>query len=253
MVYSTGKMLVGEADFMNIYPAIDMVEGRAVRLRQGRSDDMTVYGDPLMMARQFYGEGAQYLHMVDLDGAFTGEGGNKALALSIARQVPIKIQLGGGIRDMDTITRLLEGGIERVILGTAALRNPELVLRAIEKFGCERVVIGIDAREGRVAVQGWVEGSDVTPLELAQKMRAAGAKYIVYTDIARDGMLSGPNLENTRELVEKSGMSIIASGGVSAPEDVERVRDLGCEGAIIGKALYEGRITLGQALRIARG
>lgn len=238
---------------MNIYPAIDMVEGRAVRLRQGRSDDMTVYGDPLMMARQFYGEGAQYLHMVDLDGAFTGEGGNKALALSIARQVPIKIQLGGGIRDMDTITRLLEGGIERVILGTAALRNPELVLRAIEKFGCERVVIGIDAREGRVAVQGWVEGSDVTPLELAQKMRAAGAKYIVYTDIARDGMLSGPNLENTRELVEKSGMSIIASGGVSAPEDVERVRDLGCEGAIIGKALYEGRITLGQALRIARG
>lgn len=238
---------------MNIYPAIDMVEGRAVRLRQGRSDDMTVYGDPLMMARQFYGEGAQYLHMVDLDGAFTGEGGNKALALSIARQVPIKIQLGGGIRDMDTVTRLLEGGIERVILGTAALRNPELVLRAIEKFGCERVVIGIDAREGRVAVQGWVEGSDVTPLELAQKMRAAGAKYIVYTDIARDGMLSGPNLENTRELVEKSGMSIIASGGVSAPEDVERVRDLGCEGAIIGKALYEGRITLGQALRIARG
>ena len=238
---------------MNIYPAIDMVEGRAVRLRQGRSDDMTVYGDPLMMARQFYGEGAQYLHMVDLDGAFTGEGGNKALALSIARQVPIKIQLGGGIRDMDTITRLLEGGIERVILGTAALRNPELVLRAIEKFGCERVVIGIDAREGRVAVQGWVEGSDVTPLELAHKMRAAGAKYIVYTDIARDGMLSGPNLENTRELVEKSGMSIIASGGVSAPEDVERVRDLGCEGAIIGKALYEGRITLGQALRIARG
>ena len=238
---------------MNIYPAIDMVEGRAVRLRQGRSDDMTVYGDPLMMARQFYGEGAQYLHMVDLDGAFTGEGGNKALALSIARQVPIKIQLGGGIRDMDTVTRLLEGGIERVILGTAALRNPELVLRAIEKFGCERVVIGIDAREGRVAVQGWVEGSDVTPLELAHKMRAAGAKYIVYTDIARDGMLSGPNLENTRELVEKSGMSIIASGGVSAPEDVERVRDLGCEGAIIGKALYEGRITLGQALRIARG
>ena len=238
---------------MNIYPAIDMVEGRAVRLRQGRSDDMTVYGDPLMMARQFYGEGAQYLHMVDLDGAFTGEGGNKALALSIARQVPIKIQLGGGIRDMDTVTRLLEGGIERVILGTAALRNPELVLRAIEKFGCERVVIGIDAREGRVAVQGWVEGSDVTPLELAQKMRAAGAKYIVYTDIARDGMLSGPNLENTRELVEKSGMSIIASGGVSTPEDVERVRDLGCEGAIIGKALYEGRITLGQALRIARG
>ena len=238
---------------MNIYPAIDMVEGRAVRLRQGRSDDMTVYGDPLMMARQFYGEGAQYLHMVDLDGAFTGEGGNKALALSIARQVPIKIQLGGGIRDMDTVTRLLEGGIERVILGTAALRNSELVLRAIEKFGCERVVIGIDARDGRVAVQGWVEGSDVTPLELAQKMRAAGAKYIVYTDIARDGMLSGPNLENTRELVEKSGMSIIASGGVSAPEDVERVRDLGCEGAIIGKALYEGRITLGQALRIARG
>lgn len=237
---------------MNIYPAIDMVEGRAVRLRQGRSDDMTVYGDPLMMARQFYGEGAQYLHMVDLDGAFTGEGGNKALALSIARQVPLKVQLGGGIRDMDTITRLLEGGIHRVILGTAALRDPELVLRALEAFGSERIVIGIDAFKGHVAVQGWVEGSDVKPLELARQMHAAGAKYIVYTDIARDGMLSGPNLESTRELIEGSGMSIIASGGVSSPEDVERVRALGCEGAIIGKALYEGRITLGQALRIAR-
>lgn len=236
---------------MKIYPAIDMVDGRAVRLKQGCADDVTVYGDPLEMARQFYGEGAQYLHMVDLDGAFTGEGGNKQLALSIARQVPIKIQLGGGIRDMDTIERLLEGGIHRVILGTAALKDPELVRHAIERFGGERIVIGVDARDGRVAVQGWVEGSDVTPLELARSMHEAGAQYIVYTDISRDGMLAGPNLENTRELVEKSGMSIIASGGVSTPTDIECVRDMGCEGAIIGKALYEGRITLGQALRIA--
>ncbi len=237
---------------MNIYPAIDMVEGRAVRLRQGRADDMTVYGDPLMLARQFYGEGARYLHMVDLDGAFTGgEGGNKALALEIARQVPAKIQLGGGIRDMATIERLLEGGIARVILGTAALKDPELVREAIRRFGGERVAIGIDARDGRVAVQGWVEGSDVTPLELALSMREAGALYIVYTDIARDGMLSGPGLSSIGELAEKSGMRIIASGGVSSPEDVEQVKQLGCEGAIIGKALYEGRLTLGQALRIA--
>ena len=208
---------------MNIYPAIDMVEGRAVRLKQGRADDMTVYGDPLMLARQFYGEGARYLHMVDLDGAFTGEGGNKALALEIARQVPAKIQLGGGIRDMATIKR----------------------------YGGERIAIGIDARDGRVAVQGWVEGSDVTPLELALSMREAGALYIIYTDIARDGMLSGPSLSSIGDLVEKSGMRIIASGGVSSPEDVEKVKQLGCEGAIIGKALYEGRLTLGQALRIA--
>lgn len=236
---------------MNIYPAIDMVEGRAVRLKQGRADDMTVYGDPLMLARQFYGEGARYLHMVDLDGAFTGEGGNKALALEIARQVPAKIQLGGGIRDMATIERLLEGGISRVILGTAALKDPELVREAIKRYGGERIAIGIDARDGRVAVQGWVEGSDVTPLELALSMREAGALYIIYTDIARDGMLSGPSLSSIGDLVEKSGMRIIASGGVSSPEDVEKVKQLGCEGAIIGKALYEGRLTLGQALRIA--
>lgn len=237
---------------MNIYPAIDMVDGRAVRLRQGRADDMTVYGDPLMLARQFYAEGAQYLHIVDLDGAFTGgAGGNKALALEIARQVPAKIQLGGGIRDMVTIERLLEGGVARVILGTAALKDPKLVRKAIKRFGGERVAIGIDARDGRVAVQGWVEGSDVKPLELALRMKEAGALYIVYTDIARDGMLSGPSLAGIGDLAEKSGMRIIASGGVSSPEDVEQVKRLGCEGAIIGKALYEGRLTLGQALRIA--
>ena len=239
---------------MIILPAIDIKDSTCVRLVKG--DFATVHQvaeDPVKTASSFRRAGAVWMHMVDLDGAVLGRRVNQDVFKSVAEKSRLKIELGGGIRDMDTVTRLLEGGIERVILGTAALRNPELVLRAIEKFGCERVVIGIDAREGRVAVQGWVEGSDVTPLELAQKMRAAGAKYIVYTDIARDGMLSGPNLENTRELVEKSGMSIIASGGVSTPEDVERVRDLGCEGAIIGKALYEGRITLGQALRIARG
>lgn len=237
---------------MNIYPAIDMAEGRAVRLKQGRADDMTVYGDPLMLARQFYGEGARWLHMVDLDGAFTGKGDNKNIALEIARQVPIKIQLGGGIRDIETIERLMNGGIARVILGTAAIENPSLVKETINRYGSERVVAGIDARDGRVAVKGWLEGSDVSPQELALNMRDMGVKYIIYTDIARDGMLSGPNMDNIRALVEKSGMSIIASGGVSSPEDVTGVKALGCEGAIIGKALYEGRITLGQALRIAQ-
>ena len=221
---------------MNIYPAIDMVNGRAVRLKQGRADDMTVYGDPVDMARRF-----------------TGADGNKAIALKIAKSVPLKIQLGGGIRDMDTIDSLLSGGIERVILGTAAVRDPALARAALKKYGGEHIVIGIDARDGRVAVQGWVEGSDVTPVDLAQGMKAAGAKYIVYTDISRDGMLSGPNVDSTRELVEKSGMCIIASGGVSSESDIQRVRDAGCEGAIIGKAIYEGRLTLGQALRAARG
>ena len=238
---------------MNIYPAIDMVNGRAVRLKQGRADDMTVYGDPVDMARRFCDEGAEYLHMVDLNGAFTGADGNKAIALKIAKSVPLKIQLGGGIRDMDTIDSLLSGGIERVILGTAAVRDPALARAALKKYGGEHIVIGIDARDGRVAVQGWVEGSDVTPVDLAQGMKAAGAKYIVYTDISRDGMLSGPNVDSTRELVEKSGMCIIASGGVSSESDIQHVRDAGCEGAIIGKAIYEGRLTLGQALRAARG
>ena len=138
-------------------------------------------------------------------------------------------------------------------LGTAAVRDPALARAALKKYGGEHIVIGIDARDGRVAVQGWVEGSDVTPVDLAQGMKAAGAKYIVYTDISRDGMLSGPNVDSTRELVEKSGMCIIASGGVSSESDIQRVRDAGCEGAIIGKAIYEGRLTLGQALRAARG
>ncbi len=150
---------------MNIYPAIDMVNGRAVRLKQGRADDMTVYGDPVDMARRFCDEGAEYLHMVDLDGAFTGADGNKAIALKIAKSVPLKIQLGGGIRDMDTIDSLLSGGIERVILGTAAVRDPALARAALKKYGGEHIVIGIDARDGRVAVQGWVEGSDVTPVD----------------------------------------------------------------------------------------
>lgn len=236
---------------MNVYPAIDMVGGRAVRLKQGRADDVTVYGDPLEMARRFCEEGAIYLHMVDLDGAFTGAGGNKSIALEIARTLPIKIQLGGGIRDMDTIDMLLSGGIERVILGTAAVRDPALARAALKKYGSDRIVIGIDARDGRVALQGWVEGSNVNPCDLALGMKDAGARYIVYTDISRDGMLSGPNVDSTRELVRASGMDIIASGGVSTEEDILRVRDAGCEGAIIGKAIYEGRLTLTQAMRTA--
>lgn len=236
---------------MNVYPAIDMVGGRAVRLKQGRADDVTVYGDPLEMARRFCEEGAIYLHMVDLDGAFTGAGGNKSIALEIARTLPIKIQLGGGIRDMDTIDMLLSGGIERVILGTAAVRDPALARAALKKYGGDRIVIGIDARDGCVALQGWVEGSNVNPCDLALGMKDAGARYIVYTDISRDGMLSGPNVDSTRELVRASGMDIIASGGVSTEEDILRVRDAGCEGAIIGKAIYEGRLTLTQAMRTA--
>ena len=236
---------------MNIYPAIDMVGGRAVRLKQGRADDMTVYGDPLEMAKRFCEEGAIYLHMVDLDGAFTGAGGNKSIALEIAKALPLKIQLGGGIRDMDTIDMLLSGGIERVILGTAAVRDPALARAALKKYGGDRVVIGIDARDGCVALQGWVEGSNVSPCDLALSMKETGARYIVYTDISRDGMLSGPNVDSTRELVRASGMDIIASGGVSTEDDILRVRDAGCEGAIIGKAIYEGRLTLTQAMRVA--
>ena len=172
---------------MNIYPAIDMVNGRAVRLKQGRADDMTVYGDPVDMARRFCDEGAEYLHMVDLDGAFTGADGNKAIALKIAKSVPLKIQFGRRHTRYGYYRQPAVGRHERVILGTAAVRDPALARAALKKYGGEHIVIGIDARDGRVAVQGWVEGSDVTPVDLAQGMKAAGAKCIVYTDISRDG------------------------------------------------------------------
>ena len=232
---------------MNIYPAIDMIGGQAVRLRQGDAADKTVYGAPLEMAHGFEAAGARWLHMVDLDAAM-GKGSNRAIALQVARETGLSIELGGGIRDMAAIDELMQGGITRAIIGTAAVTQPELVSAALQKYGAERIAVGIDAREGVVAIRGWAQGSGVDAVELAARMRDMGVKYVVYTDIARDGMLGGLNLDATARIVAVDGLCVIASGGVRDVDDIRAARDLGCEGVITGKALYEGRLSLSDAL-----
>lgn len=236
---------------MILYPAIDLKQGRAVRLLQGREEDLTDYGDPLVAARLWRAQGAAWLHLVDLDGAFTGQSVNLPVVQSIAAGAGLKLQLGGGIRTMaDIDARLGDGLIQRVILGTAALENPGLVQAACKAYP-GRIACGIDARGGKVAVRGWVEQSQTDALALALAMRDAGVATIIYTDIARDGMLSGPNLEATAAMVEGCGLPVIASGGISSLADLKTLRQSGCAGAICGKALYSGQFTLAQGLAAA--
>ena len=230
-----------------------MKGGRAVRLYKGRADAVTDYGDPVEVAQRWRREGAAWLHVVDLDGAFTGSAQNRAYVARVTEVAGIPVQLGGGIRTLADITDRLEHcGVTRVILGTVALENPALVREACAAFP-GRIVCGIDARDGRVAVRGWVTQSDLTACELALRMREAGVRTIVYTDIARDGTLEGPNVEATAQMARESGMEVIGSGGVSTLADLDALREAGCAGAICGKALYAGQFTLGEALARARG
>lgn len=237
---------------MNIYPAIDLKDNACVRLLQGRMEDATVYGrDPAQMARRWVSEGARWLHVVDLDGAFTGESVNLPAIQAIVAASGIPVQLGGGIRTLEQIGRMLEQvGVQRVILGTAAIEEPDLVAEAVRRYG-ERIAVGIDASQGRVAVRGWAEATAVTPVELGLKMTALGVQTIIYTDISRDGMLTGPNFEATKELIEATGAQVIVSGGVASLEDVRRSRAIGAEGVILGRAMYTGAVALGQALKEA--
>ena len=239
---------------MNIYPAIDIRGGRCVRLLQGRKDQETVYGDdPAAVAQRWQQAGATYIHVVDLDGAFSGNTQNEESITRILDQVSIPIQLGGGIRSMDDIQRWLSLGISLVIIGTAAVKDPGLVISAIERWGPDHVIVGIDAKEGEVAISGWEAGSTLTARHLAQQVRDAGVQRIVYTDIARDGMMTGPNIEATKHLARESGLQVIASGGVSAMEDLVAVSAThkdGVEGVIVGKALYEGTVDLAQAVQM---
>lgn len=232
---------------MRIYPAIDIKNGRAVRLYKGMAGEVTDYGVPAEAAKNWVTQGATYLHVVDLDGAFQGQGANMRAVNQILR-LGVPVQLGGGIRSMADIEHRLGAGVARVILGTVALENPELVKEACATFP-GRIVCGIDAKDGMVAVRGWVDASAVTPIMLAKRMRDVGVTTIVYTDISRDGTLEGPNVEATAALVRETGMEIIGSGGVGALKDVEAFKNAGCEGAIIGKALYAGAFTLKEALR----
>jgi phosphoribosylformimino-5-aminoimidazole carboxamide ribotide isomerase len=239
---------------MNIYPAIDILGGQAVRLRQGRLEDATVYGVPVDMASRWTAAGARWLHVVDLDGAFTGEPRNIDSIASIRMWCPdIQIQVGGGIRDMAAVERLLDTGIDRVILGTVAVSDPDLLGEALARFG-SRIAVGIDARDGRVRLHGWTSDARLTALELAAQLEAQGVELVIYTDISRDGELGGVNVEATQKMLGETGLRVIASGGVSGRPDLENLQKLRhprLEGVIVGKALYEGRIDLKEILDLA--
>jgi len=237
---------------MLIIPAIDLKDGRCVRLLQGRADAVTVYSDrPEDVAKRWQELGAKVIHVVDLDGAFSGTQKNIEGIKSIRRAVSVDIELGGGIRDMERIEMLLGLGINRVILGTVAIERPELVKEASRRFP-GRIIVGIDAKDGLVAVKGWVEVTSVKAKELALKMEEYGAWGIIYTDISRDGMLTGPNIEAIREMVEAVNIPVIASGGVSSIDDIKRLKEIkGLWGVITGKALYTGAIDLKEAIESA--
>ncbi len=240
---------------MLIIPAIDLRAGKCVRLVEGRLDRETVYSDdPVAVARLWEDQGARWLHVVDLDGAFTGEPKNWDMIRGILSAVRIPVQVGGGIRDMAVIEQLLELGAARVILGTVAIINPGMVAEACARYG-ESIVVGIDARNGKVAIEGWGVTAEKNALELAAEMKGLGVKRVVFTDIWRDGTLKGPNLAVVEEVARSTQLKIIASGGVSSLADLRALKamePLGVEAVIIGKALYAGTINLRDALDIAR-
>jgi len=234
---------------MILYPAIDLKDGQCVRLLHGEMDKATVFGDdPAAQAARFVAAGAEWLHLVDLNGAFAGQPVNAAAVEAILARVGVPCQLGGGIRDMATIAMWLEKGLSRVILGTVAVEDPALVREAARAFP-GRVAVGIDAREGRVATRGWAAETDVLVTDLARSFEDAGVAAIIYTDILRDGAMKGPNIDATVALARAVTIPVIASGGVSTLDDLLRLRDTGAiAGAISGRALYDGAIDLGAAL-----
>jgi phosphoribosylformimino-5-aminoimidazole carboxamide ribotide isomerase len=236
---------------MILYPAIDLKEGRCVRLIRGDMEQVTVFNDdPVAQAASFVDAGASWLHLVDLDGAFAGKPVNAKAVQAIVNEVDIPVQLGGGIRTLQTIEDWLNCGVMRVILGTAAVKDPDLVTQACRKFPGQ-IAVGIDARGGRVAVEGWAEETDIQAVDLARKFADAGVDAIIYTDIDRDGVLQGANIPATAELARAVSIPVIASGGVSSLTDIRGlIAEKKIAGAIIGRALYDGRIDLRQAMKL---
>jgi phosphoribosylformimino-5-aminoimidazole carboxamide ribotide isomerase len=238
-----------------LFPAIDLKDGVCVRLEQGDMGRATVFnGDPGAQARGFKAAGFEYLHVVDLNGAFAGRPVNAVAVESILASVPLPVQLGGGIRDRATIAGWLEKGIARVIIGTAAVRDPDLVRQAAREWP-GRVAVGLDARDGRVAVQGWAETSDLSALEIARRFEDAGVAAIIYTDISRDGLLKGLNMDTTVALADAVSIPVIASGGLASIDDIRRLlepRAKKLAGAIAGRALYDGRLDAAEALQLIR-
>lgn len=233
---------------MQIYPAIDIKNGQCVRLQQGKFEQITIYSkDPVEQAVKWLNYGATYIHVVDLDGARNGTSYNDDIIKNICATVNIPVQTGGGIRNMRDIEHKFSLGVNRIILGTVAIKNPEIVKEAIKNYG-DKIVIGVDATNGRVAIEGWEQISDVSAIDLCIQMKEYGVKTIIYTDISKDGMMIGPNIDTTKELIEITKLDIIASGGISTLKDLENIDMISAQGAIIGKALYQGSLMLEEVI-----
>lgn len=237
---------------MIIYPAIDLYDKKAVRLYKGDYNEMTVYSDnPCEIAEDFYKAGARYMHVVDLEGAKTGETPNIDVIKKLAAIPDMFIEVGGGIRSLEVAKRYVEAGVDRIILGTAALKDREFLLAAIESFG-EKVAVCVDIKDSYVAVKGWIEKSEVLAMDFLAELDSLGVKTVICTDISKDGAMMGTNLSLYRTLSEKFGMQIIASGGVSSIDDVKKLREMDLYGAIVGKAYYTGAISLKEAVEVAK-
>lgn len=238
---------------MIVLPAIDMRNGKCVRLLQGRAEQETVYfEDPVAVAEQWQSEGAEWLHLVDLDAAMSSGADNRGIAKRIFQALKIPVQFGGGVRNMPDLQDLLQAGAGRLVLGTAAVEDIDFLSKAVDRFS-DQIVIGLDAKDGLVATKGWKQVEQLQVLEFARTLSRTGVRRIVYTDISRDGTLTGPNFEATRRVAENSGLKVIASGGISSLQDLQGLKPLetfGVEGVIIGKALYEKRFSLRQALAL---
>ena len=238
---------------MLLIPAIDLKNGQCVRLLQGEADAETVYSnDPAAMAGSFEDAGAKRLHLVDLDGAFKGQSANLASIHSILKTISIPVQLGGGLRTSDDVERMLELGVASVIIGTMAVKNPDVLEDIIQRFSGKQIILGIDARNRKVAIEGWQEGTEIDDVDFALRWKKAGIKRVVFTDIAHDGMLSGPNIEALSNFARRSGLRVVASGGVSSMEDLELLKTLESDGVdqvISGKAIYEGKLDLKAVFR----
>ena len=237
---------------MLIFPAIDLYDGKAVRLYKGDYQNMTVYSDdPLSVARDFVRAGATCIHMVDLEGARDGTTPNLNIVRQIANETPLFTEIGGGIRSMETVRAYLDAGVDRVILGTAAVTNPDFLKQALAEYG-ERIAVGVDIKDGKVAIKGWLETAEDDALAFCEKMQAMGVRTIISTDISKDGAMMGANHELYRTLAERFDLQIVASGGVSSLDDVKKLRALDLYGAIIGKAYYTGAIDLSAAIEVSK-
>ena len=234
-----------------IYPAIDLKNSQAVRLQQGDMDKSTVYGtDPAKIAKEFENAEVKWIHVVDLNGAFAGKSQNLEAIKNIVLSVNIPVQVGGGIRTMENIdTMLNDVGVQRVILGTVAAKNPELVKDAVEKYG-KKIAVGIDTKDGYVAINGWADTSSILAVDLAKAMKDVGVKTIIYTDISKDGMMEGPNIEQTKSIANIGGIDVILSGGIACTQDIINAKNANFAGIITGKAIYQGAIDLKEVIKL---